>query len=122
YDRRLGQVAVDVGLARPVCARELDEELARKPRSGLGEVRVDALLPPDRGLGAETEPLGGAEDADRLEVRRLEQQLARLLAYLALERAHHARDRNRVLGVGDHEVALVEAAHGAVERGHLLAV
>ena len=56
-------------------------------------------------LGAQAEPLGGAQDPDRLEVRGLEQELARLLVDLALERAHDPGDRHRPLGIGDHEVA-----------------
>ena len=119
---RRGQLAVDVRVARPARAGQVDEELGRKLGRRLREVRVDALLPATRRLGAQAQPLGGAKDPDRLEVGGLEQELARLLVDLALERAHDPGDRNRPLGVGDHEVVLVERAHGAVERGHLLAL
>ena len=91
-------------------------------RGRLREIRVDALLPAARRLGAQAKPLGGAEDPDRLEVRGLEQELARLLVDLALERAHDPGDRHRPLGIGDHEVALVQRADRAVEGGHLLAL
>ena len=67
------------------------------------------------------EALRGAEDAERLEVRRLEQELARLGPHLALLAAHHAGDRDRPLGVRDREVVGRELAHLAVERPDPLA-
>ena len=63
--------------ARQLGAREVDEQPAREHRGRLGGVRVDALLPPVRALGAETEALRRAQHPDRLEVRRLEQHLGR---------------------------------------------
>ena len=61
----------------PVSSRagEVDEQPAREHRGGLGRVRVDALLPLVRALGAQREALRGLEHPDRLEVRRLEQDL-----------------------------------------------
>ena len=53
-----GQVALRVGLARLARLRQLDEQLGRVDRGLLGEVRVDALLPAVRPLGAQGEPLG----------------------------------------------------------------
>ncbi len=73
HDGRLRQLAVDVGGAGPARAGELDEELRCERRGAAGEVRVDALLPAVRALGAEREPLGAPQDPDRLEVRGLEE-------------------------------------------------
>ena len=66
----------------------------REHRRLPGEVRVDALLPAVRGLAAQAEPLGRAQDADRLEVRRLEQDVGRRLGDLGLEAAHDPGDGN----------------------------
>src|SRR5581483_6081122 len=52
-DRRLREVALDVHRTRPPRAGELDEQLRRERRRGLGEVRVDSLLPAVRPFGAQ---------------------------------------------------------------------
>ena len=75
---------------------------------GLREIRVDALLPAVRALGPQAEPLRRAQDADRLEVRRLEQHLGRLVAHLALGPPMIAASATGFVAVGDQEVALVE--------------
>ena len=61
------------------------------------------------------------EDPGRLEVRGLEQDVGRLVADLGLLAAHDPGERDRALGVGDHEVARLELAVDAVERAQLLA-
>jgi hypothetical protein len=53
-------------------------------------------------------------------VRALEQHVGRARADLGLRAAHHARDCDGALGVGDHEVFALERARGAVERRDLL--
>ena len=45
-DGRFGQLGGDVALAGPAGAGELGEELAAQTGGILGEVGVDALLPP----------------------------------------------------------------------------
>ena len=65
--------------------------------------------------------LGGAVDAVRLEVRRLEQDGRGRLADLGLLAAHDPGERDGALGVGDHEVVGGERARDAVERRQLLA-
>ena len=45
------QLPLDVALAQPACARQLDEKLRRERRSLRGEIRIDALLPAIRALG-----------------------------------------------------------------------
>ena len=77
--RSLRQRGVRVGLAHPAGAGRLHDQLRREPGRMLGEIRVDALLPPVRPLGAQREPLGGVEDRDRFEVRRLEEDARRRL-------------------------------------------
>ena len=68
-----GQLGVHVGVRRPASARELEHQPRREVGRRPGEVRVDALLPAVRALGAQALALGRAVDAVRLEVRRLEQ-------------------------------------------------
>jgi hypothetical protein len=115
-DRPLRQLCAYVDVARPACTRELDEQLGRELRCLLGEIRVDALLPAVRALRAQAQPHGRAVDRERLEVRRLEQHLGRLLVDLALEPTHDPGDRHRMLRVGDDEVALVQVTQRVVER------
>ena len=115
------ETVVDVDRGDRLGGGEVDEQAAGERRSRLGRVRVDALLPLVRPLRAEPEPLGGAEDADRLEVRRLEEQLGRRLGDLRLEASHDRRERNGTLAVGDQQVARPELAERAVERAERLA-
>ena len=102
-------------------ARELEHEPRREVGRRPGEVRVDALLPAVRALGAQAVALGGAVDPVRLEVRRLEQDGRRLVADLGLLAAHDPGERDAALGVGDQQVVGHELAVDAVERAQLLA-
>ena len=70
-----GQIALLVDLAGPARLRQVDEQLGRVDRRLLRDVRVDALLPAVRTLGAKREPLRRLHDPHRLEVRRLEQDV-----------------------------------------------
>ena len=105
HDRALGQPVVHVDRAGRLGAREVDQEPAREHGRRLGRIRVDALLPLVRALGAEREPLGRLEDPDRLEVRRLEQHVGGLVGDLGLEPAHDRGERDRLLAVRDQEIA-----------------
>ena len=87
-----------------VAPGQLEQQPVASSAAGLGEVRVDALLPAVRALGAQPQPLGRAEDAVRLEVRGLEQHARRRVADLGLLAAHDPGERDAALGVGDHEV------------------
>ena len=118
--RRHLEVALHVDLAGIARLRQLDEQLRRVDRGLLGDVRVDALLPAVRALGAQREPLRGAHDPDRLEVRGLEQDVRGVVGKLGLLAAHDPGERDRALGVGDHEIGRVELAQLAVERANLL--
>ena len=104
----------------PARAGERDEQLGRVDRRLLGGVRVDALLPARRRVGAEPQPPRGAQHRQRVEVRRLEQEVRRLVAHLAVLAAHDPGDRDGPLRVGDHEVGRRELALVAVERADLL--
>ncbi len=110
-----------VDAAGQLPAGEVDEQPAREHRRRLGEMRVDALLPAIGAVRAECETLRRAHDPERLEVRRLEQHLRRVVAHLAVEAAHDRRQGNRALAVGDQQVALVELPQRAVEGRQLLA-
>ena len=119
--RALGKLALHVDVPDPLGAGRRDDQLGRELRRLLGQVRVDALLPAVRALGAQAQALGGAVEAGRLEVRGLEQDVGRPFADLGLLAAHDPGDRDGPLGVGDHEVGLLEAAIDAVERPDRLA-
>ena len=121
-DRRLGELALRVDVARPLRARQLEDELGRE-RGRLGsEVRVDALLPAVRALGAERMPLGAPQDADRLEVGGLEEDVRRPLPDLGVLAAHDPGEGDRPFGVGDDEILGVELPRVPVEGGELLAL
>ena len=76
----------------PVSSRRSSRrEVGRRP----GEVRVDALLPAVRALGAQALALGGEVDPVRLEVRGLEQDGGRAVADLRLLAAHDPGERDR---------------------------
>ena len=111
----LRQPVVDVGVARQLRPRQVDEEPAREDGRRLGRVRIDSLLPLVRPLRAEREALGRLQHADRLEVRSLEQHLARSLLDLGVEATHDRRERDRSLAVGDQQVGLEQLALRAVE-------
>ena len=122
HHRRLGQLGMDVGVAGPARAGQLDDELCRKLCRLLGEIRVDALLPAVRALGAESQALrvrkvvyGSKFAASSRIVRRVRADL-RLLA------AHDPRERDRALTVGDHQVVRLELAFDAVERTQTFSV
>ena len=55
------------------------------------------------------------------EVRALDQHVGRRRVHLGLAAAHHAGQRDRALGVRDHQILGIELARLAVERRQLLA-
>ena len=110
------QLRLHVGVTRPARAGQLDDELRRQGGGGPCEIRVDALLPPVRALGAKGVPLGAAQDADRLEVRRLEQDVRRRAGHFRLLAPHDPGERDRALRVRDHEIGGIELARHTVER------
>ena len=120
-DGRLGQLADLVRGTGPPRAGQVDQQLRGEPGCVRGQVRVDALLPAVRALGAERVALGAPEDRSRLEVRRLEEDGGRRLRHLGVEPAHDPGEGDRALGVGDHEVGRVELAQVAVQARELLA-
>ena len=120
--RPLGQPFVHVDVTGPACAGKLDEELRRVDGSLLRRIRVDAFLPARRRLRAQPQPARRAQHGERVEVGRLEEQVGRLRAHLALLTAHDPGDRHGVRRVGDHEVRGRQLALLPVERAHLLAL
>ena len=109
-----------VHVARPARAGELDDQLRSERRRPGCEVRIDALLPAIRSLGAQTETLRRAEDGVRLEVRGLQEDVGGRLRDLGLLAAHDSREGDRTLCVGDHQIGRIELAELAVERAQLL--
>jgi hypothetical protein len=107
--------------------RQLGVERPERPAHGLGERlghagRIDAALEPVARLGVQPMPAARAPHASRGEVGALEEHARRRVDDLAALPAHHARERERPLGVGDHEVVWHQAAHHAVEGGERLAL
>ena len=101
--RRLGRgIPID---RRPERLRRADllEERRRARDRGGGGVDVRAALEARRGFGLQAEPLARAPHRGRLEVRALEHHQLRAAADLRWRAAHHAADRLRAIGVGDHE-------------------
>ena len=115
-DRPFGQLSVRVGVRGPPRAGQVEQQLGREVRRGPGEMRVDALLPAVRALGAQAEALARAEEAVRLEVRRLEQHGRVRVADLGVLPAHDPGERDRPLRVGDQQVVLAQLTVDAVER------
>src|SRR5438034_11782110 len=89
--------------------------------TGVQTCALPIFFPAVRTGGSKRETLRGAQDADRLEVRGLEQNLSSLVADLALLAAHDGGEGDRPLAVRDHEIARFEPAERAVERSELLA-
>jgi hypothetical protein len=110
------EAGVDVAVRDPPRVRQLEQELRREVRRRLREVRIHALDPPVLALRRHAEPLGGAEDRVRLEVRGLEQDVRRALADLGLGAAHDPGECYRVSLVSDEEVLDLERTLVAVER------
>ena len=108
HDRARRQLAAHLGLTRPARARQLDQELRRVGGRRPGELRVDALLPARLTLGAHALALAAAQNGQRLEVGRLEHDARRCVRDLGVAAAHDAADRDRLLGVRDHEVIGIE--------------
>ena len=91
-------------------AGEIDDHPAGQHRGGLGEIRVDALLPAVRALGAEAEPLRrlAARRSARSSPPRAAPRSSPSTTSLS-GAAHDRGQRNRLLAVGDQQVALVDA-------------
>jgi hypothetical protein len=121
-DGRVSELADRVDVARPPRAGQLEDELGRERGRLRSKVRVDALLPAVRALGAERMPLGASQDADRLEVGGLEEDVRRPLPDLGVLAAHDPGEGDRPFGVGDDEILRVELARVPVESGELLAL
>ena len=93
--------------ARDRTAGQLGEQARGAIGGARDAVRIDAALEAIRRLAAQAEALRGAAHAGRRELRALDQDVARGRADLGLGAAHHAGDRDRALGVGDHQVVRV---------------
>ena len=129
--RALGPEADD----RPLGERAVDVRRARSSARLRGRRSAGSRAPPParRGTGRRPSPSGStprsgapgarsvAQDPERLEVRGLEQHLGRRVRDLGLLAAHDRGERDRALGVGDHQVVRLERDGRAVERPQLLA-
>ena len=117
-DRRALQLAGDgidplaVQFAAGACENQLGHAIASQRR----DAPIGAALEAMRGVGVHAVALGHAADRRRVEPRRLDQHVLRLLGDHGVEAAHHAGQRDRLLRVGDDQVVGRELAVDAVER------
>ena len=95
-DRAFGQTGMHVGAADELAAGQIDDQPAGEDRGRLGQVRVDAFLPAVGAGRPQPQALRGLEDADRLEVRGLEEDLGRRVGDLGLLPAHDRCERDRL--------------------------
>jgi hypothetical protein len=102
--RNLRQFALHVHMSGPAGARELDDQLRRELRRRAGEMRIDTLLPAVRTFGPQTQPVRAPQDADRLEVGRLQEDVDGRIPDLRLLAAHDPGQRDPALGVGDQQI------------------
>ena len=117
---RLGFARLEVGNGRRLApARDSSNQLGRANQRADLSRAIDAALEAVTRLAAQTQPPRRARDGHRLEVRALEQDCSRRIADLRVEAAHHARNRQRLVAVGDQQVARIERARDVVERDKL---
>ena len=105
HDARAGILAHQVGGAAGGDVVEFGGDAARKAEVGFAE---------------KLERLARAPVVDAVKGGRFKQDGGCVLAYLALQPAHHAGNGNRAERVGDHQHRIVQLALDAVERGELL--
>ena len=129
---RAGDVQPDRLGARRVLTASLDDpgrhlapgELGDEPcgpiRCAGDAVAVHAALEAVGGLAVQAVPTRAAPHGGRVEVRALDQHVAGRVADLAVVAAHHPRDRDRPLVVGDDEIARIEGAILAIQGDDVL--
>ncbi len=117
-DRRALQLAGDCidRLALQLAAGALQNQFGHAIAGQRCNAPIGAALEAMRGVGVHAVTLGHAANRRRIEPRRLDQHVLRLLGDHGVEAAHDARQRDRLLGVGDDQVVGREFAIDAVER------
>ena len=96
-------------------AGRLDQQ-ARGQIQGSGDrLQVRSAFEPVRSIGVHAQAPGGLANRHRVPPRGLEQDVRGLLRDGRVEAAHDPGERNRTLGVGDHDIRRVEKTFHAVE-------
>ena len=112
---------IDVDHApRDDAAGQLGHEPCRARRRVDQSLDVGAALEAIGGIGLQAERARGPPRRARIEVRALEEHARGGLGDLAVLAAHHAREPDRALGIGDHAHRGVERAPLPVQRGERL--
>ena len=119
-ERRLGRVRIDHA-RRDLAACPFGDEAGRAIGTDPREAELLALLEAEARLGAQGVAEGRPPDADRVEDRRLDDDVGGPLPDLGVGAAHHAGDPDRTALVGDQERLGVELADDVVERLEALA-
>jgi hypothetical protein len=102
---------------------DVGEQLHRPLGIPRDRIRVDAALEASARLAPQLQPLRRTRDSHRLEVRGLEEDLARGVGDLGRGPTHDPGDRlRRALGVTDEEIGRSELSLHTVERRHALPV
>ena len=113
--------AVEAG-GGDIAAAQLLNQMERALEAELGAVLVDALLVAGARVTALAEGAAGLADRIAGEGGALEQQLGGIALDLAVEAAHDAGQRDRLLGVADDQIVGIEGEFLLVQRGDLLAL
>ena len=104
-----------------LAAADFQDQLGRRLDAGFGGSRVDAALEAKAGVGFDAELAPGGRRADRIEQRRLDQDVDRTLPAGRRFAAHDATQRQHAVGVGDHADAIAQGIGFAVQRRQGLA-
>ena len=112
---RLARDGIDV-LAVQLAASARENQLGHAIAGQRRDAPIGAALEAMRSVGVHAVALGHAANRRRIEPRRLDEHVLRLLGDHRVEAAHHARQRDRLLRVGNDEVVGRELAVNAVER------
>ena len=114
-NHNIHQLALDLSAALQNQPR--DQRIGH--RSGI-EVRT--ALEPVRSIRVQHVPPRAAPNARRIEPRRLHQNVLRLRRNHRVPAAHHARQRQRLLLIGDDQIVGLQRALGPVQQPQLLAL
>ena len=106
--------------AAELSARGFEDQLRRAVRGEFRHIPVDAAFITVARVARDAELAARCADVRREENRALQQHISRRLGHAGELAAHHAGERHRLFGVGDHEVARFERQGLAVERGDRL--
>ena len=119
YEWEPGQVSRATASISPpskLSAAGLDNSLRHQRACDGCCVVISAALETMRGVCVQAVALGGLADGNRIEPRRLDQNIFRLLGDHRVEAAHDSGERDGLFGIGDDQVFRRKFAVNAIER------